>query len=133
MIVRACMAVLLLITPMHSWGWDEEHGVPSPKIEGRLPAQLNITRVDVTLEDDHVFLHYHGSVSGKPLPSFVLSQYGHVFGWQGVAADYPDQHFPELNVRINGNLVLPKPRVLALFEGRDITSGGGFGSTLGRI
>lgn len=122
MSIRTCLMTALLLTHMSSWAWDEERGVPSPKLTGNLPSALNIERVDVTLAGHHVTLRYDARIQNRALRQFTLSKYGHVFGWQGVAADYPDQHYPEMSLMADGQLLRPKHKVTAFMDGEEITA-----------
>jgi hypothetical protein len=46
---------------------------------------------------------------------------GPLFGWQGEAEAYPDRHFPELEILIDGALMTPEDRFEAFVGRTDIT------------
>jgi hypothetical protein len=120
-ICRACLAATLIV-PASARAWDEEMGATAPKLLGQLPFRTTITHVDVALQGHTVSLTYHGQHASTTHQKLVLSSYLLPFGWQGVAADYPDLHFPELTVKVNEHLIAPTPRVTAFFEGKDVTA-----------
>lgn len=113
--------VAFLAFPAFSWAWDEEAGAPAPTLNGRLPSHTGIDRIDLTLRGRNVTLVYHGHQVDKRSQPLVLSSYSPAFGWQGVAADYPDLHFPELSIKVNGRSISSTPHAKALFEGEDVT------------
>lgn len=120
MIFRAGLAAVLAF-PAISWAWDEEIGAAAPMLNGRLPSHTSIYRIDLALRGHDVTLTYHGQQADRHPQSLVLSSYSPPFGWQGVAADCPDLHFPELSVKVNGQRISSKPHATALFEGDDVT------------
>ena len=121
MIFRACLAAALVF-PACSWAWDEEAGAVAPRLLGQLPLHTTIDRIDIALHGRSVTLTYHGQHNDKKPQTFTLSRYSPPFAWQGVAADYPDLHFPELKVKLNGRMVPHRDRATALFEGDDVTA-----------
>lgn len=120
MILRTGLAAILAF-PAISWAWDEEIGAPAPTLNGHLPSHTSIYRVDLALRGRDVTLTYHGQQADKHPQPLVLSRCSPSFGWQGVAADYPDLHFPELSIKVNGQSISSKPHATALFEGEDVT------------
>lgn len=120
MIFHAGLAAILAF-PAISWAWDEEIGAAAPTLNGHLPSHTSIYRIDLALRGHDVTLTYHGQQAGRYPQSLVLSGYSPPFGWQGIAADYPDLHFPELSVKVNGQRISSKPHATALFGGNDVT------------
>jgi hypothetical protein len=97
--------------------WETETAVPLPPATGWLPDGVALVRARADLEGSSVNLRYLFRNSGKTARSNTFAIYLPAFAWQGVAADYPDRHFPELRVA-SGQRV----RTIALHDGRDITA-----------
>lgn len=120
MIARACLLCALL-APAASQAWDVEPGITGAALTGYLPKGVTLQRVDVTLTDKSATLTYHGSSKATESHPVVLTSYSHAFSWQGIGADYPDQHMPELTLRVNGKAIKDQPYAQALFNGADVT------------
>lgn len=97
--------------------WESETAVPLPAPMGWLPDGVVLVRATVDLAGSNITLRYLFRNGGKTARSNTFAIYLPAFAWQGVAADYPDRHFPELRVADG-----PRARTIALHDGRDITA-----------
>lgn len=113
--------LLVLMQPLGTYAWDAETGVPGPVLTGVLPEGLRLTSVDVRLVNDSVSITYNGEYQGVRPRATSITSYSRVFGWQGVAADHPDQHMPEMTLRLNGQRLDDRRRASAFLNGTDIT------------
>ncbi len=94
-------------------------GAPLPGLTADEGSQVTAESCRVTLSGENVSveLPVH-SVSDQP----ALLIEGRLFGPQGEPDAYPDRHFPELEVRIDGAPVTPEDRFEAFMGKSDITS-----------
>jgi hypothetical protein len=97
--------------------WETETAVPLPAATGWLPDGVELVRARVDLAGSNITLRYLFRNSGKTARSNTFAIYLPAFAWQGVAANYPDRHFPELRVASGQHA-----RTIALHDGRDITA-----------
>lgn len=111
---------LLLLAP--ALAWESEAAVPLPAATGWLPEGVVLLRATVELQGDTVSLRYVFRNDGKTARSNVFAIYLPPFAWQGVAADYPGQHFPELRVVAHPPVHRQGLTISALHDGRDITA-----------
>ena len=115
--------LLVMLAPATGKAWDVEPGVPGAVVTGHLPKSITLSRVDVSLQGSSVTLSYHGVNAAPSSASVVLTSFIDAFGWQGVAADHPDLHMPELSLRVNGLLIKDKTHAQSLLNGTDVTLG----------
>jgi hypothetical protein len=119
---RLHLLACALLLPPTSWAWDIEDGAPAPQIHGRLPEDLRIEHLAIALHGRSVSLDYKGQNHTPVSRASVLHRQSPPFAWQGVAADYPDLHFPEMSLWVNAQHLASKHRVIAWFEDEDVSA-----------
>ncbi|MGO9513671.1 MAG: DUF4424 family protein [Steroidobacteraceae bacterium] len=94
-------------------------GAPLPGLTSDEGSKVAAESCWVTLSGENVSVELSVySVSNQP----ALLIEGPLFGPQGESEAYPDRHFPELEVRIDGAPVTPEDRFEAFMGKSDITS-----------
>ncbi len=121
-LTRGLVVATFLHTSALCWAWDDESGVHPAVLLGQIPTSLSISRVDASLANGAVTLTYSLTQSGAMPRPFTLSRFTPAFGWEGVAANYPDKHMPETVMALNGTLIHPQDQTSAWFEGTNISA-----------
>ena len=101
--------------------WEVEAPVSLPSPVGIVPAGVFVSEVVVDIKDSMVTTAYVFSSRENVPKQNIFSIYLAPFSWSGVAAEYPDRHFPELRVVSDGQSIPLRSTVTALHDGRDIT------------
>ncbi len=93
-------------------------GAPLPGLVSDEGSNVAADSCSVTLsgENARVELSIHAATQAALLIE------GPLFGWQDESAAYPDRHFPELEIRIDGASVAPEDRFEAFMGKFDITN-----------
>jgi len=121
-VIRILFVICVGLVNFSSFAWDVELGVAAPAILGRLPDGVRLTRADVRWDGRKVSILYMGENRSVAHGGFFLSAYAPVYGWQGVAADYPGLHFPEIRLNVNGRSVAHRGLASAYRDGLDVTA-----------
>lgn len=117
-----CFLVFFVALPGSCWAWESERGVfPSP-LTADLARGVTVSSINVSVKKETTSVRYIFFNNGEKLTSQVFSIYAKTFSWGGVGSEYPDRHFPEISMTINGKEVSRKKHVRALFDGVDITN-----------
>jgi len=110
---------ILISSPASAW--DSEEGRSAPIIHSPLSESITIKSVVSELQGQHVTITYEiSNTTNHPIKT-TLSTYSEPYSWQGYAADYPDLHFPELRIRVNGVASNKNTVTYAWLNGQDIT------------
>jgi hypothetical protein len=98
---------------------ESRTGVPLPGLESD-PAGTVVPgscTVNVMARNVRVDL---AAGTAADTPALLLS--GPVFGWSGASDPYPDRHFPELEIRIDGAPMMPEDRFEAFVGKTNVTN-----------
>jgi hypothetical protein len=88
-------------------------------LESDPPESVTPRTAAVTLRGNQVTL----DLAVRPTANAdALLLNGPRFGWLGAAERYPDRHFPELKIRVNGELIAPQDRFETVAGGNNVTS-----------
>jgi hypothetical protein len=94
-------------------------GVPLPGLKADEGSNVSARSCSVTLVGDKATVELELAATSEQ-PALLID--GPLFGWLGGSEAYPDRHFPELEVDIDGTKVAPEGRFDAFIGGRDISS-----------
>ncbi len=97
---------------------ESSAGAPLPGLTADEGSDLSAQSCAVTLSGRKAAVELELSTSSDH-PALLLS--GPRFGWLGESEAYPDRHFPELEIRIDGTLISPEDRFDAFVGKRDIS------------
>jgi hypothetical protein len=101
--------------------WEIEPGVPLPPLSGYLPDTVELTQVKVNFDPNLVRIEYRLRNQANHPSNFALASYLPPFGWQGAAADYPDMHFPELNLSQDKHHLPASVQTIAWADGMNVS------------
>lgn len=122
MIVKVISFVLLnlVLTPLCG-AWESERGVfPSPLV-ATSPERIKISAVYILLGEKETKLRYLiNGKEGDEKPQ-NLTIYSQLFSWGGVGAEYPDRHFPEISMVVDGRPIKRISHLFAIHGGENIT------------
>ena len=93
-------------------------GVPLPGLTSDEGSNVDAESCSVTLSGRDVTVALSVRVDSDQAALLIE---GSRFGWRGESAAYPDRHFPELEIQIDGALVKPEDRFEAFMGKTDIT------------
>jgi hypothetical protein len=93
-------------------------GAPLPGLTLDEGSKVTADSCWVTLSGENVGVQL--SVHADSTRAALLIE-GPMFGWQGESEAYPDRHFPELEILIDGSSVTPEDRFEAFMGKSDIT------------
>lgn len=93
-------------------------GVPLPGLTSDEGSNVDAESCSVTLSGRDVTMELSVRVDSDQAALLIE---GSRFGWRGESAAYPDRHFPELEIQIDGALVKPEDRFEAFMGKTDIT------------
>lgn len=114
-------ATLPLLLPLEpAAAWERETGWSGPQLKGHLPADLAITAVQVSMRGDQISVRYFGRPASLRSKVRLWVHTGPA-EWQGVATEYPDPLFGELQLYVDGTPQRQQTRVVAWLDGRDVT------------
>jgi hypothetical protein len=102
-----------------AWANDTSDGVMLPGLRATPRGGVVAATAAVVLHAGTVDVTISGAVSGTQPPSLAIDMPR--FDWQGEAEPYPDRHFPELAVAVDGAPAKIKGRFAAYFGTVDIT------------
>jgi len=115
------VSLVLLSACCNARAEDESQGVRFPVLEPGSSGSVAVSTANLTLGGDnnneavHLDLELTGTTSS-------LSLHFPPFSWPGEGVTYPDRHFPELRVTLNGAPTEVASRTVAMFGGADITA-----------
>jgi len=92
-----------------------------PVLEPGTPGTVAVSMANLTLGDNsnNEAVHLDLELTGT-IPS--LSLHFRPFSWLGEGVTYPDRHFPELRIALNGALTEVDSQAVVMFGGADITA-----------
>lgn len=93
-------------------------GAPLPGLATDEGSNVAAESCSVTLSEENVSVEL--SIHADSNQAALLIE-GPLFGWQGASAAYPDRHFPELEILIDGALMTPEDRFEVFMGKSDIT------------
>ena len=93
-------------------------GAPLPGLTADEGSEVSVRSCAVTLSGLNTTVQLELETSSDQ-PALLLS--GPLFGWLGESEAYPDRHFPELQIRIDGTLISPEEHFEAFLGKRDIS------------
>jgi hypothetical protein len=94
-------------------------GAPLPGLTLDEGSKVAADSCWVTLSGENVSVEL--SIHADSTQAALLIE-GPLFGWQGESEGYPDRHFPELEIRIDGASMMPEDRFEAFMGKSNITS-----------
>jgi hypothetical protein len=110
---------VLIATLAHSaYAAESSAGAPMPELKSDEGSNVVAETCSVTLSGDEATVELSVSTAASQ-PALLIE--GTSFGWLGETEVYPDRHFPELQVRIDGRLVTPQERFEAFMGKNDIS------------
>jgi hypothetical protein len=120
-LIAMAATVLSLSAPRPARAWELEDAVPLPAVASPMPGTLTLTGSSLRIQGDQVVLT-HQVLNRGPATRSSAAIYLPPFGWQGMAANYPDRDFPELQVQQDVQPLPLQRHVRALHAGRDISA-----------
>jgi hypothetical protein len=114
-----CFAALGVLSAAPIQAEVGSSGAPLPALESDPPDTVFPQSCSVSVVADGITVEMSVSESGE-MPALLLN--GPLFGWMGEADPYPDRHFPELEIRIDGAPVMPNDRFEAWAGKNNITN-----------
>jgi hypothetical protein len=98
---------------------DWSGGAPLPGLKADEGTVVSPQSCSVTLQGAKATVELELAATSDQ-PALLID--GPTFGWMGETEAYPDRHFPELEVRVDGTLIAPEGYFLASMGKRDISS-----------
>jgi hypothetical protein len=111
--------VLLAAIAGLSRATESSTGAPLPGLKSDEGSKVAAESCRVTLSGENASVELSMHVDSTQAALLIE---GPLFGWQGESAAYPDLHFPELEIRIDGTPVTPEDRFEAFMGKFDISS-----------
>lgn len=94
-------------------------GAPLPGLKADEGSHVSAQSCSVTLAGNKATVELELATASDQ-PALLID--GPLFGWLGESEAYPDRHFPELEIRIDGASITPEGRFDAFIGARDISS-----------
>lgn len=114
-----CLPVLWALTAMPLYAEQPYPAVPLPGLESDPPGTVIPQSCELSVAGDKVSMDLTVK-AGTDTPALLIN--GPLLGWRGPAEPYPDRQFPELEIRIDGDLVAPADRFEAMMGETNITN-----------
>ena len=112
--------LIVTLTPIASGADDSSDGVMFPKLRSGPENTLVVKESNVILKGNNVNVSLLVD-SWLPNQDSTLLIDGYLFSWLGEAEPYPDRHFPELKIFVNGELAVFDDRFEAYLGAKNIT------------
>ena len=106
-------------TPFVSRTANELQAIPLPPLQSDPPETVHANSCAIVLTGDHVAMDLAVTPSGET-PALLLE--GGLFGWTGPNTRYPNRHFPELQIRVDGASGTIEERYEAFIGSRNIST-----------
>jgi hypothetical protein len=117
---RVAICALALSAAVCSLRAEESHtGVPLPGLESDPAGTVVPGSCTVSVVGGNVRVEL---AAGATADSPALLLRGPFFGWSGASEPYPDRHFPELEIRIDGAPTTPQDRFEAFVGKTNVTN-----------
>jgi hypothetical protein len=114
-----CLSVWWALAAMPLYAEQSYPAVPLPGLESDPPGTVIPQGCALSVAGDQVSMDLTVKTD-TDTPALLIN--GPLFGWTGPAEPYPDRQFPELEIRIDGDLATPADRFEAMVGETNITN-----------